>query len=95
MRVAFAEVCAICMRSQAQCQKGLRYWTYVWDVLMGLWEGTKSPLTLGPRYIPTPAPDLIGAIGTAVAIALGPDVLHRLQTLCVQYVLRSQAQCQK
>ena len=66
-----------------------------WDVLMGLWEGTKSPLTLGPRYIPTPAPDLIGAIGTAVAIALGPDVLHRLQTLCVQYVLRSQAQCQK
>ena len=47
---------------------------------MGLWEGTKSPLTLGPRYIPTPAPDLIGAIGTAVAIALGPDILR------VQYV---------
>ena len=52
-------------------------------------------MTLGPRQLPTPAPDLIGAIGNVVAIALGPDILHRHQTLCVQYVMRSQAQCQK
>ena len=50
-------------------------------------------MTLGPRQLPTPASDLIGAIGNVVAIALGPDILHRHQTLCVQYVMRSQAQC--
>ena len=42
---------------------------------MGLWEGTKSPLTLGPRYIPTPAPDLMRAIRFAVSSAMSKMTL--------------------
>ena len=30
-------------------------------------------MTNGPRTLPTPAPDLIDAMGNAVRIALGPN----------------------